>query len=812
MTVGFSAVLAGAALLLAVGGGWTDTGVRGPVMALVAALFVVAEGAAIHIPGRRESHTISLVEMPLVLGLVFLAPLELVVARLLGSATALVLIRRQRSLLKIGFNVSAFALETAVAASTFTAIVGAAAPSDPRLWLAVSCALAGFQVVGSAAVTIVIWINDVRPDATSLLRNFLVGSVGTAVAGAWGVVTVTILHSAPLATIPLAILAVGLYWLLGLFGRLRSRHEDLKVVHSFTLALDAAAVADELPGLFLEVANTHFMTSTAMLVSAGETSSAVLIRDDDGLHSRVSPTGLAGFGSASRAGATLLDPADLSRLTEATGTPATRAAMVPIPGTTATLFLANPRPGHSIGEPELELLETLSAHAGAVFERHRLFGALAREVELREYQARHDDLTGLDNRHAFLDEVEAILRTPVPDSSLAVFLLDIDDFKAINDTLSHRAGDHLLVDVANRLRDVLRSADIVARVGGDEFAAAVRVGSEIDAIAIAQRIHDGLRTPFVSGGLRIEVRVSVGISIGAPSGITALRQADIAMYAAKSAAGNIEIYSEEIDTYDSSNLRLAGELRPAIEAGNLHVFYQPKVRTADGAIVGFEALARWIHPERGIVSPADFIPIAERTGLMVPLTEHVLETALLDAAGWRSRGWSVSVNFSPSTIVPATATLIDDLLERTGTPPDALIVEVTESGILAERHGAAETIGRIADLGTRISIDDFGTGYSSMTRLRSLPISELKIDRSFISRFEADPSSRAIVEATATLAKRLGLVTVAEGVEEATTIEELRRLGVDEIQGYYYSPPLPVDELWEWIERHEARNGLRSVG
>jgi diguanylate cyclase (GGDEF)-like protein len=432
----------------------------------------------------------------------------------------------------------------------------------------------------------------------------------------------------------------------------------------------------------------------------------------------------------------------------------------------------------------------------------RVTRRIQRQMEEIEYRAMYDELTGLPNRTLFGDRIhQAILSAKRESQPATVLLLDVDRFREINDTLGHEAGDQLLVEVGHRLRGLLRESDTFARLGGDEFGILLPTGSVADASLLAERVHESLEEPFSVRGLPLEVGASIGITSYPEHGEdvdTLLQRADVAMYLAKDAHAGTAAYDVALDTNDAARLALAGELRRAIENDELVVHYQPKAALESARIVGVEALVRWEHPERGLVPPNEFVPIAERTGLIKPLTRSVLTKALTQCAAWNAAGHDlhVAVNLTiPDLLDLELPDRIAELLAETGVGPDRLELEITESTLLADPFRVRSVLARLNEMGLRLAIDDFGTGYSSLAYLKRLPVQTLKIDRSFVSGMCEDPSDATIVRSTIDLGRSLGLEVVAEGVESLEVWSSLRALGCSLAQGYLIGRPVPADEI-----------------
>jgi diguanylate cyclase (GGDEF)-like protein len=426
---------------------------------------------------------------------------------------------------------------------------------------------------------------------------------------------------------------------------------------------------------------------------------------------------------------------------------------------------------------------------------------LRRQMEEIQHRALYDQLTELPNRNLFGDRVaQAIEGARREQASVGVMFLDVDHFKEINETLGHEAGDELLQAVATRLRGQIRAGETLARLGGDDFAILCSAGTD-NALMLAERLHRSLQEPFTVRDLPLEVSISVGIASFPEHGgdlDAVLRHADVAMYLAKSTHAGTALYDAEQDSSDAARLALAGELRHAIETEQLVLHFQPKAELDGGCIVGVEALVRWIHPERGFIPPNDFIPIAERTGLIKPLSRYVVAAALRQCGEWRAEGLDlhVAVNLTiPDLLDLELPSFIQELLAEHKVRPDQLELEITESTILADPFRVRQVLTALNEVGLRIAIDDFGTGYSSLAYLRRLPVQTIKIDRSFVMDMCENASDATIVRSTIDLAHNLGLDVVAEGVETEETWAALRAQGCTLAQGYLISKPVAADEL-----------------
>jgi diguanylate cyclase (GGDEF)-like protein len=428
-------------------------------------------------------------------------------------------------------------------------------------------------------------------------------------------------------------------------------------------------------------------------------------------------------------------------------------------------------------------------------------------------EALTDDLTGLANRRHFYSRLARALDVPIADCRLAVIVIDLDRFKQINDSLGHRVGDSLINLVGQRLTGVLPSGDLLARLGGDEFAVIV-AGADGDAAqSAAKRLRDALQAPFVLDELTLHLDASFGVALVPDHGDDVdqlLQRADLAMYQAKATGSGLETYAHDRDGNIDDRLVATEELRKALYDDQLVLHYQPKLTVATGKIAGVEALVRWQHPERGLVYPDQFLPLAEAAGLMPALTTVVIDQALRQCAAWRADGieLSVAVNLSASDLLDAELpALVHALLSNLDLPPSALHLEITETVLVSDGERSLQVLERLNRSGLRVAIDDYGTGYSSLAYLAKLPVHDLKLDQSFIETMDGHGvearRATSIVTSTIALARGLGLGFIAEGVETATSLAELTELGCETVQGYYLSRPLPAAALMAWLLARE---------
>jgi diguanylate cyclase (GGDEF)-like protein/PAS domain S-box-containing protein len=438
--------------------------------------------------------------------------------------------------------------------------------------------------------------------------------------------------------------------------------------------------------------------------------------------------------------------------------------------------------------------------------------ALLSQAALNEHQALHDALTGLANRTLFNDRIgHAVNPRRRTDARCAVAVVDLDGFKEINDSLGHAAGDELLVELSRRLESALRTSDTVARLGGDEFGILLpEIRSREDVLHAVERMRVAIEEPVALQGLSVSLEASIGIALYPDDGEDAenlLRCADAAMYHAKDEKSGSAFYDASRIRHGTPRVTLMGELRRALDRHELVLYYQPKAVLLDGEVHAVEALLRWQHPDRGLVGPDAFIPMAQQTGLIKPLTLYVIDAALRQCQAWLTDGLrlAIAVNLSARNLVDGDfPDQVAGLLERWEIEPDLLEFEITESAMLTDPGRTRLILERLSSMGIRLSIDDFGTGYSSLAYLKRLPVNEIKVDRSFVMNMDEDEDDATIVRSTIDLGRNLGLDVVAEGVESEQVWERLRTLGCTAAQGYYLSRPVPASELQAWLEQRRV--------
>ncbi len=794
---------------------------------VVAAGYAAAEVFVVHLRFRHDTHSFSLSEIPLVIGFFFVSPSELLAALILGTGIALRFHRRQPSI-KIAFNLCNLTLASSVGVLVFRGILGSGPTLGPMGWFAATIGAITTDFLSLLLISLVVRIVSGRAaDVGSVLTSGAVASFfNTCIA----LVTVTILWNQPDAIwlpIVLAGMMVGGY---RLYGTLREQHESLEVLYESTRLLHEAPTHDSTIDVLLAQARELLRTERATVdvitgpgsrwsaSLAGSAAAAVtgplepaLVATADRIrrdgvavfvsdHDELESTGLAALGIHDLGGTPLHDHDTV----------------------TGVLMVINSTDRvRAFGTDDLRVLETFANHASASLENARLIERLRRVADESRDQALHDTLTGLPNRTMFRQEVETVLAGDAP--ACAVLLMDLDKFKEVNDTLGHHNGDRVLIAAARRLAARVRPDDLVARLGGDEFAVLLRgVGDGDTAARLAERLIAGLGEPFIVQDLTLDVGGSVGVALSPLHGTdvdTLLQRADVAMYEAKAAYKDVVVYDAANDSYSPARLALVGELRRAIDQKELRVVYQSKVDLHTGRIVGAEALVRWRHVDRGDIPADEFVPVAEHTGLLRPMTLCVLEQALAALERWRRSGHeiSVAVNLSVRNLLDqGLPGDIAALLAKHRLPPNALELEITESALIADPVRTHAVLQRLRELGVGIALDDYGTGYSSLAYIRKMPITTLKIDKSFVLGMATDENDAVIVRSTVDLARNLGLEVVAEGVEDAETAGRLAAFGCDIAQGYHFSRPMPEDAFGSLlasseIGRREPRTNLRLI-
>jgi diguanylate cyclase (GGDEF)-like protein len=790
-----------------------------PILAFAVA---IAELRVVVVHFRRETHSFSLSEFPAVIGMFFLPPGEYLAAVLVGSAAAFIIGSHQRAM-KVSFNLANCILMAVVSLTVLYAL----APLDgaPRVtdWIAAFLATQVSTVLTAITVATVITLSGGAPQFEKLPEMIRFGSLVAFANTSLALLAVSILWLDPVLMWLMVLPLVTVFLAYQAYVSEREKHERLELLYQSSRILQHSPELDSALVALLGHARTMFRAELAEVVlyarHAGEetlrtrswhegepeTMTPIEARADDRLRVLV--------GSANGPFFYVGTPHE---------EPSVRQGMVsPLRGETDLIgyvLIANRlTEGTTFSQDDLRLLETLANQAASALEQGHLEQSLAELSRLKEqlkHQAYHDSLTRLPNRSFFLERVsERLAARPTANDSVVLFL-DLDDFKVVNDTLGHAAGDCLLVEVGERLRKVLRTDDLAARLGGDEFAMLLEDEPDLGrAMTVADRLIDAFRANFQIEGQEIRVGASIGIAVSRAEIETAdelLRNADVAMYTAKSAGKNrFAVFEPTMHAAIVARHALSAELARSLDHGELAVFYQPIIDLQTGVAAGVEALVRWHHPTRGLVGPDDFIPLAEETGVILPIGTWVLEEACRQAAKWdcygrHGTGVSVTVNLSAQQL--AEAPFVDDLrriLATTGLPAERLILEMTETVLF---HDTATTIARleaIRSLGVRIAIDDFGTGYSSLGYLRRFRVDIVKIAREFIGSDDGQ-EEWAFAGAIVALGRTLGLTVIAEGIEETGQLNRLRSLGCAYGQGFLFAHPEDAESVTAFLK---ARTG-----
>ena len=776
-----------------------------PFFALVIA-FGLAESTALHVEIRKESHSLSLSAIPLMFGLLYLSPVHTIVAYVLGGGAALLWIRKSDPV-KAFWNCSLFVAQTGLAALIVRSVLGTDLPTSAVEWLVPLAAVLAAELMSLVAVPLVIMAVDAK------FRPGLFAAVGqsqvlAALAGAFTVTAVSASTGDPYMVLFAIVPVLGIGALLRSTGHVSQRFEDLQQLHGFTRALTNERGSRTLDtGLvqLVEIMRARVAGLLTVAADAGQDSTLRVLTDDSFADRDADPVGYLL--------ADVLDDAPVTYVDSDDDRPAVRELLAQFG---ATRLLAARVLGEVDRHGVLFIADRLGMRDTFTSDEVRLFGSLADTLSARlsndhlveelEIQAQHDGLTGLPNRLSFeIALTSCLART---DETGVVVMVDLDRFKEINDSLGHETGDRLLIEIARRLSTTTRSTDMVARFGGDEFALLLTERRSTGTGDLARRIEDIHRDLTASvelSGINFEIGASLGVAKWPAQGTDSaslLHRADTAMYQAKRNQLGVVWYSPELDADAPRRLDLYLSARSALEDENLYIHLQPKVSTADGRITGAEALVRWTHPVYGPISPAEFVPLIEHAGLIGKLTRFVIERAAETAAVFRSGGINlpIAVNLTPRDLLdPSLPDAICDAIDRHQLPAGALQVEITEDAMIVDFDTSVTVLTRLREHGVRIAIDDFGTGYSSLQHLHRLPVDQLKIDRSFISRVSTDASASAIVRASIGLGRDLGLGTIAEGVEDRHALELVAGFGCDEVQGFHVGRPLPAADFMRWV-------------
>jgi diguanylate cyclase (GGDEF)-like protein len=800
-------VLAAAAAAVFLAGARGEAPLVGPHLPwwAMAVGFLVAEICVVHIQFRRSAHSFSLADVPFVFGLVFASGDGFVLGALLGAGAAWVVHRRMAPV-KLAFNLAQLALASSTAYVVLRAVATTDA-LDPQTWIGLYAA-----TLVSGALTIVciagaIGIAEGGLRLSMLGQMFATDAVVTVTNASIAIGAALVVATDPRAVPVLLVPAFTVFAAYRAYISERQRHEKLEFLYEANRTLSRSPeVAEALEGLLArsleafrsEIAEVLLFSAdgTPLRTTHGPAGQRVTMAPAD----RAVAEELAALVSADEPVVPLAPPYP-SALRSYFQERGIRHAMVAmLPGeerTMGTIMLAN-RFGieRSYTPDDLRLLEALANNASVALQYDRLEQAVTKLETLQaelHHQAYHDPLTDLPNRALFMERVRGELRRDGHD--IAVLFVDVDDFKTVNDSLGHGTGDALLISVAERLRGCVRPEDTVARLGGDEFGVMLPGVTDpgAQARAIATRILSAFELPVQAGPELLSVHLSVGVAGSTQSGQDGdalLRNADVAMYEAKSKGkARFELFKPSMADAILRRHDLKEELSRALEREQIVVQYQPIVDLATGQIAAAEALVRWEHPARGLVSPVEFVPLAEETGLIVPLGRHVLREACEQAARWGD-SLRMHVNLSVGELLhPALVDHVRSAVAAAGIDPSQLVVEITESQLLGDTVAAAERFRELRDLGLRVALDDFGTGYSSLSYLHSLPLDTLKVAKTFIDGLGRDDREAGFVGMIVELARTLDLDVIAEGIETPEQLAAVRDLGATLGQGYLLGRP-----------------------
>ncbi len=813
---GVVAILLSGSVLLALSGG-LRLGPASPAwwlsVAWIVAMTLVVEVFVLHVQVNREAQTLALSEIPIVLGLTYLRADALVIGLVVGASLAYVLHRHQRGL-KLAYNVALKLADGVLVVFIFDLVRGTGAELGWHWILAAYVAVGAAALLDAATTQLVIGLHEGALDMRNLLSQIAI-YLGLAMGvGTVALVLVYAYSASPISVVPAA--GAGLFLVIGYraYSRLSERHLSLERLYRFSQAVASTPEIDETLGSVLAQAKELLRSEHAEITFFGDDESAVrvslspsgrFVRENvvvDKESSRILP--LPGQD---------LEPQLMAKSTRDArsrtllGARRWREAIV-VPlrgdaGVIGTLAVAD-RLGdvRSFDTSDMRLLETVANHAGIALQNSRLIDQL-------RHESLHDALTGLPNRVLLQRRVAAELERVRLGLSVgaAVMIMDLDGFKEVNDTLGHQHGDELLKALAARTSETIGADTTVARLGGDEFALLVtECADSAYARRIAEEVLVALQHPTDLEGIPVQVGASLGVALApehAKDVSSILKRADVAMYSAKAAGGGVRLYDAGLDTSSPARLALVMDLRSALETRDISVHVQPKADMVSGAIGSVEVLARWNHPTLGILAPDEFIPLAERAGLMRALTLQVLDHALTACADWQAAGLTVGVAVNLSARSLADDDLSDEvgaLLTERGVPAHLLTLEITESTVMSDPELAIESLNRLRALGVRLAIDDFGIGYSSLSSLRRLPVQELKIDKSFVHDMSNEIEDLMIVRSIVDLGRNLALDVVAEGVETELAWRQLADMGCHLVQGYLVARPMPPASFTAWHE------------
>ena len=776
----------------------------------IAAILFVAMVAAgtqvLHMVIRRQALEVTVTEIPLVLAFYYLPPLMVVliavVAALIGQ------LRRRTAAPKMWFNVAKAAAAAALAGLVLEALPPLHDPS-PTTWMILFATVITNTLVALLAVCGVISLLQGWQVGWEVLRTAPPPLLANALNVVVGLVVLIAIEATLWSVLLIAVLAVAVVLVYRSYAQFLRQHRTLGNMYELTRAMteggQEGTLADALLGRIRALMQAEY--ATLWLPAQGRHPEVLLTArlDDKGLldvaltpavlRERARESGrTVAIGRALHGEADLRRELDDKRIKDLIVVPLRSGQAV-----IGTLEVVNRLSDTNHFTPaDIPVFETVAAHAAVALENSRL-------VDRLRHDAYHDALTKLPNRRRIIAALGEAVKIRAPGEVVALLLFDVDGLRQVNESLGHAAGDKVLVEVAERLRACAPSSALVGRVGGDEFLVTLRLENAEAAVELAAQLREQIRDEMVFDALTLDVDTAVGVAVHPDHGsdaATLLQRVDLAATAAKSVPGNVQLFNPALESRSLRRLGLAGDLRRALDDGELEVYFQPKVTLRDRRLIGVECLARWEHPTHGVVAPEDFVAVAEHTGQLGRLTDVVLREGLRRSRDWAhgEQPLAVAVNLAARTLTdPRFPDRVRELLDEYGVPPQRLTFEIREAGVLDGTDRPIPALRRLRDLGVRLSVDDFGTGSSSLAYLRRLPVHEVKVDRSFVQGMATDPGDLAIVNAVVTLSQQFGLAVVAEGVESELTLELLQDIGCEIGQGFLFSRPLPYERLEAWF-------------
>lgn len=782
---------------------------------VLALAFAASEALVIQIDVGEDRHGISLSEIPLLLGIIFCSPGGLLAARLLGGAFALGVVSRLPAA-KFAFNLAMIALDCTAALAAYELVLTGAAPMSPRGWVAGLAAVATGSIVSWLAVVVVIRLVTGELDRDGLRSQLRVGGLVALLNASCALLAAFTVWFDPRGAWVLVVLSFGLALGYRGYTRLRQRFANVDLLYRFIGAIDPSLPGGEVLGAILERARSLMGAGRASLVIAGDDGAVMrwsLGQELEGperlsvLPARITQflEGAEGDLTGESAGSR-----DITAPAAWLAGPETHQAMAAgfrgPQGVVGALVVADPS-DEPFDADDLKVLQAMARHTAVALGNGRLMDRLHEQIAANRRLAVTDVLTETHNRLGFMQELVGLTGEATEQRLLALAVLDLDGFKEVNDALGHAVGDHVLQQVATRLARHAPANAVVARLGGDEFAVAVPgVDSPAVAMAFVTELMDALERPVDVRDVSIDVRVCGGIALAPLHGHQPedlLRRADVAMYTAQRSRSRVRLYQPGHDEVSARSVALVGELRRAIDDDQLTLYYQPQIDLASGAVIGVEALSRWPHHRHGFVTPDEFMPLAEQSGLVRPLALWCVRKAVDQLAAWRAEGMdlTIAVNLSTRNLTDiALPDEVERLLHEHDVPPQSLTLEITESALMDDLERSLGVLTRLSAAGMRIAIDDFGTGHSSLGQLKRLPVDEIKIDKAFIRNLLTDQADTAIVRSIIDLADNLGMMVIAEGVEQPEVFTRLAALGCHAAQGHNISRALPAPRLRRWID------------